>query len=120
MKHPCKKCLVRAACSKACDPWQSYAHNASQLMTFISIMFSAMTMGPLLLWLTHIGNTTNDEWPGMVLVFIWIFSFMAVTIIQAPYDKDEQISFLPRFTFAPFAIIWTVLIHSTKNYFKRA
>jgi len=120
MKHPCKKCLVRAACSKECDIWKKYSNNAAQLMTFVSIMLSAITVGPLILWLANIADTTNAEWPGMVIVFIWIFSFMTTTIMQVPLDEDEQVNFFPRMTFAPFVLIWMIIIHSTKNYFRRA
>jgi len=119
VKHPCKKCLVRAACSKECDIWKTFIDNAARLMTFISIMLSAIIVGPLLLWLDHTGDTTSEEWPQMVIIFIWIFSFMGATIIQAPYDKDEKIGFFGTFIFAPFILFWTVIIHSTKNYFRR-
>jgi hypothetical protein len=120
MRHPCKKCLVRAACSLECKEWKHYANNAAELMTFVSIMLSAIIMGPLIFYIVYIGDTTNAEWPSMAITFIWIFSFMSSTIIQAPYDKNEQIGFITRLTFAPFCVIWLVIIHSTKNYFRRA
>ena len=120
MKHPCKKCLVRAACSKECDIWKSYSNNAARLMTFLSIILTAIIIGPLLLWLNNIGDTTGEEWPGMVTIFIWIFSFMGATIIQAPHDKNEKIGFIGTLIFAPFILSWIVIIHLTKRYFQRA
>jgi len=120
MKHPCKKCLVRAACSKECDIWKSYSNNAAQLMTFGSIILTAMIIGPLLLWLANTVDTTGEEWLQMVIVLMWIFSFSITTILQAPLDEDEQMPFFPRMMFAPFVLVWMIIIHSTKNYFRRA
>jgi len=120
MAHPCKKCLVKACCSKACDPWRRYAHNASQLMTGIAIIISGIIVVPILIWLTYIADTTNVEWPQIAITFIWIFSFMGVTIAQAPYNADERVTLFPRVVFAPLVLIWLIIIHTTKGYFRRA
>ncbi len=119
MSHPCKKCLVRAACSKECKEWKSYSSAAAHILTFVSIMLSAATVLPIIIWLTHIADTTKEEWPHMVITGIWIFSFIIVTIIQAPYDEDMQISFFPRMFLAPVVLGWMIVIHSAKKYFRR-
>ena len=120
MKHPCKKCLVRAACSKECDIWKTFIDNAARLIALISIMLSAIIVGALLIWLRNIVDTTSEEWPKMVIVLMWIFSFSITTLLQAPLDEDEQMPFFPRMMFAPFVLVWMIIIHSTKNYFRRA
>lgn len=119
MSHPCKKCLVRAACSKECQEWSQYASIVTQIMTFIALMISGIMTVALLLWLTNIAETTNEEWPRLLLVSIWILSFSVASIIQAPYDKDAQIGVFARIMFAPMMAIWLIIIHSTKNYFRR-
>jgi hypothetical protein len=119
LKHPCKKCLVRAACSKECDIWKTFIDNAARLIALISIMLSAIIVGALLIWLRNIVDTTSEEWPKMVIVLMWIFSFSITTLLQAPLDEDEKVGFFGTFIFAPFILFFTVIIHSTKNYFRR-
>ncbi len=120
MAHPCKQCLVRPACSQSCNEWKRYSSNAASLMTFVSVLLSAIIMGPIIIWLCHISDTTNKEWPRLAVMILWLGSFSASTIIQAPLDDDAKITFFPRLVFAPFVFICLVLIHSVKNYFRRA
>lgn len=120
MRHPCKKCLVRPSCSLECKEWKIYSSQAAQLISGITLIVGGLITGATLIWLNHIAETTGEEWPQMVIVFIWIFSFMAVTIIQSPNDKNDQIGFFTGVIFGPMMLIWIVVIQLTKRYFQRA
>jgi len=119
MKHPCKKCLVKACCSQECRIWTAYISYAAIMITFISLIVGgALTVG-LLLWLEGIAETTNKEWPRQIIFLLWLISFIVSTILQKYQDKEEQITIMARVVLGPMVMTWMVIVYSTKNYFKR-
>lgn len=101
MRNPCRRCIVRAACSESCEAGRVYRHNASQFITFLGFLIAIVIWAPTLLWL---GSQIDKghEWAEFLNAWIWIIAFLIATIIQAPWPEEQRVGFFPRFLFAPF------------------
>jgi len=119
MKHPCKKCIVNAACSKHCDKYKLYISRMAELATFIGMILSASIVGPTLIYLSAKIETGN-EWAQLVVVFMWLISFFISTILQAPLDEEYELGFSSMILFAPFIAICLIVFHIIKPHVKRA
>jgi len=118
MKHPCKKCIVRAACSQSCKKYDRFLNFVSEFSTFIALAISCIIMAPILLRLGFLMDQ-GQEWAALTTVMIWIIGFIISTCLQASLDEDHQIGFLGTALFAPFMAICFIFFHLAKPYCKR-
>lgn len=117
MRNPCKKCIVRAACSKQCNESKRYSRKASEVVTFFSLLLSSLILGPILIYLGMLSDQ-GVEWANMVVVIIWIVSFIIAIISQAPLDSEEQTSLFSNIIFAPIIALCMIFFFIARPYCK--
>jgi hypothetical protein len=118
MKNPCKKCIVRAACSQSCKEYDYFVHKSSEWATFISLLGASLILMPILFYLSN-QMDQGKEWPELVTTFIWIGGFIISTILQAPFDEEDKVGFVVRILFSPFIAICFIFFYIMKPYCKR-
>lgn len=117
MKNPCKKCIVRAACTKKCREYDSFVHIASQVITIISLMLSTLIVGPGLLYLSLLSDQ-GEAWVNLLITCIWVCSFCIVVILQAPFKPDTKTSFVANVIFAPVIALCMIFFYIAKPFCK--
>lgn len=118
MKNPCKKCVVRPACSKTCDAYIKFLNFASEFSTLIAIAISCIIICPILLHLSF-QMDQGKEWAEITTAIIWIFGFIISTVLQSSLDEEYQISFMARLLFSPLIAICFIFFYLAKSYCKR-
>ena len=118
MKHPCKKCLVRAPChndKRNCPDWNKYSNFASSLVTAISLITGSLVMGSSLIYLKSIHDKV-DYYTAVIV--IWTICIFANDLLDDILKAKCGIIF--KFVFAPILTWFYIILFSTKRYFKRA
>jgi len=115
MRNPCKKCIVRAGCSRKCKEYDIFSHKASEFLTFISLLSSSLILGPILLYFGILVDQ-GEEWPQMVMTILWIVSFAITVILQAPLDREMKTSFFCNVIFGPIIAFCMIVFYFAKPY----
>ena len=119
MKNPCKSCIVRAACSEQCEKYTNYSRIASEVVTFIALVTSAATIGPLLIYLSVLADRGSD-WANLGIVIMWAISFAIIIVLQHPLGEEDQTSFVSNLLFAPFVAFCMVSFYLARPFCKSA
>jgi hypothetical protein len=119
MHNPCRKCIVRASCTKICRESEEFTDKAATVVTFFAFLIAGIILTTFLLYMNSLMEQ-GYEWPQMVLVITWIISFMFCNIWQAPMKKKQRISFWGIIIFGPFLSICLLIFMITKSYCQTA
>ena len=95
---PCRRCIVRAGCTKDCKSLTAYLDLSSQIATFLAILTAGACVVAILL-LTNYADRPTDA-SRIITVVVWsICAFINVCINM---KHDEKMGELIIILFAPF------------------
>ena len=122
MFSPCKKCLVRPACSVDCKEYHEYVAACTCLITFASIILAGITIFIIFYYFGLLSEniTDNQRWGAS---FLWAVTVVASLMMNV--NTKEKINELAVILFAPFVFfvfiyMYIISFFLTRNIRKRA
>lgn len=112
MKHPCKLCIVRAACSKICHSYETYKRVLVEIITFVSVVTSGCILIPLLFYCNHL-ISQGSEGAKLFIVLFWLSCFIISTIIGECLKVNVGV--FSKVILAPIIVIFYVIAFSIRT-----
>ncbi len=114
--NPCKYCIIQACCTTQCEPYKKFVSDASAIITFISVILSAIIVGVPLIYLTDF--YPDQELAKKIILWVWILCFIFSITFKKLYLKEAyQIVF--EMILGPFCTILYLFMFISAKIIKR-
>lgn len=114
MKPPCKKCLVRPACSEDCDEYKKFINYASIKGASLAVLLSSICFSLMLIYL---GDILTKEPNKEFLQTIWFFTIIPNLIYN--YKTKKHFNTFAIILCSPFVSFLILFINLFVIYDKR-
>jgi len=101
MLNPCRNCIVKANCTKECEPHNIFVKKAAMVVTFFTILTVSIIIGIVVLYFKF------------TILPIWIGSVILCHIIP---NTSLEFSSMEIFLMGPFIIFMLIIAILTKKY----